>query len=116
MTEPAPPKRLVPPRMTAAIAESSSPDPHWYRPDCRRPAYSIPAMLATVAEISNTWNLMRLVLTPVNSAAVRFPPVARTWRPNRVRASTTAPMATAMPLQKSSPGTGPMLPDPKIVL
>jgi alkanesulfonate monooxygenase SsuD/methylene tetrahydromethanopterin reductase-like flavin-dependent oxidoreductase (luciferase family) len=37
-TEPEPPKRLVPPRTTAAITESSSPSPHWKRPDCRRPA------------------------------------------------------------------------------
>jgi len=29
MTEPEPPKRLVPPRTTAAITESSSPSPHW---------------------------------------------------------------------------------------
>ena len=31
-----------------------------------------------------TWNLIRLVLMPVKSAAIRLPPVASTWRPKRV--------------------------------
>ena len=65
-TDPLPPNRLVPPRITAAMADSSSPAPHWNRPDWSRPAYSMPATLATVADSSSTWNLIRLVLTPVN--------------------------------------------------
>ena len=53
------------------------------------------------------------VFTPVNSAAMRLPPVARTCRPKRVLASTTAPRVTANAIQTSRPGIGPKFPPPK---
>ena len=73
-------------------------------------------MLATVAEMSRTSNLMRLVFTPVKSAAVRLPPVASTWRPNLVRDRTTAPITTNPTDHTTTVGTGPMLPEPKMKL
>src|ERR671939_562507 len=76
----------------------------------------MPAMAATTPDTSRTVNLIRRVLTPVNSAAVRLPPVASTCRPYLVLASTTAPTTTKAADQSSSPGIGPMLPEPKTML
>ena len=60
--------------------------------------------------------VIRLVFTPVYSAATRLPPVASTCRPKRVLFSTTQPMATATTVHSSRPGIGPRLPPPKIAL
>jgi hypothetical protein len=38
------------------MADSSSPVPHWKRPDSSRPAYNMPAMEATMPDSSITWN------------------------------------------------------------
>src|SRR3954467_11115603 len=73
----------------------------------------MPATAATTEASSMTWNLIRRVLTPVNSAAVRLPPVASTCRPNRVLASTTAPTTTKTADHSSNPGIGPRFPEPK---
>src|ERR687885_2203910 len=73
----------------------------------------MPAMAATTPDTSRTENLIRRVLTRVNSGAVRLPPVANTCRPYLVLASTTAPTTTKAADQSSSPGIGPMLPEPK---
>src|ERR671932_527214 len=72
----------------------------------------MPAMAATTPDTSRTENLIRRVLTPVNSAAVRLPPVASTCRPYLVLASTTAPTTTKAADQSSNPGIGPLLTEP----
>ena len=81
MTVARPPKRLVPPRITAAITDSSSPCPWSKRPECSRPAKSIPVSPAMVPITVRATSVMRLVSTPLNCAATAFPPVARTRRP-----------------------------------
>src|SRR5581483_2502738 len=111
-----PPNRLVPPRMTAAITESSSPSPHWKRPDCSRPAYSIPAIPAVMPIAARTRNVTSRVLTPLKRAAIALPPVARTRRPYDVLRRTTWPITTATSVQTTSDGTGPRSPDPKALL
>src|ERR671928_493232 len=73
----------------------------------------MPAMAATTPDTSSTENLIRRVLTPVKSAAVRLPPVASTCRPYLVLASTTAPTTTKAADHSNSPGIGPTLPEPK---
>ena len=50
MIEPAPPKRLTPPMMTAAIEESSSGSPMTAEPAEKRSVERKPAMPAVMAE------------------------------------------------------------------
>ena len=50
MTEPAPPKRLTPPMMTAAIEERSSGSPITAEPAVKRSVDRKPAMPAVTAE------------------------------------------------------------------
>ena len=98
------------------MAESSSPAPHSYRPVCKRPAYKSPAIEATTDEINITLNFTFLVFMPLNSAASRFPPVARTRRPNVVFVRVIQPIITAVKLQSNNPGNQPIVPEPKIAL
>ena len=64
-TVPAPPNRLVPPSTAAAMTDNSSPSPSWKRPDCRRPAYSMPATAAAMLEMISTRILTPRVSTPL---------------------------------------------------
>jgi hypothetical protein len=56
ITVPVPPNKLVPPRITAAITDSSSPSPKVNRPDYIRPAYRRPANPANKPVLKKTSN------------------------------------------------------------
>ena len=78
---PAPPAKLVPPMMTAAMAESSRPLPAvgWAVP--RRAVRMKPATAAKTPEIMNAMIFTRVVLMPARRAASSLSPVAYSSRP-----------------------------------
>jgi len=71
----------APGEITAAMTDSSKPSPKVKRPDCSRPAMSIPAKAATTPMTVRTANVTFRVSTPLKRAATALPPVAKTRRP-----------------------------------
>src|SRR5580658_7607156 len=105
ITLPRPPIRLVPPTTTAAIdSSSSSPVPVWGEPDEKRAMYKKPTMAAQPPLIIYTIVLTRATLIPARRAASSLPPIAKTYRPKRVRFKSTD--AATMTTSIQTTGTG----------
>ncbi len=95
-TAPSPPRMLVPPITTAAIAVSSSRVPRLACAEPARVAMTSPAVPAQAPLTANTATRTGPVLMPDSRAASALPPTAYTARPNVVPASSSQhPAATA---------------------